>query len=165
MRNILRERESDKASQRESTLQQSEGASEKATQSERERERVVGVGFGFVKEFSAPLLTLTKCFWPPQLQQAPPLLLLLLLSLLLSRNRSWCGCPLPQPPAPAAPFWLGSCQLICIIALYLFAAPSLRSCCSPTQLGLAHSLSHTHSPSLSHWLLCLCRSCCCLCAF
>lgn len=126
------------------TLQQSEGASEKATQSERERKREVGVGFGFVKEFSAPLLTLTKCFWPPQLQQAP--LPPLLLSLLLSRNRSWCGCPLP----PAAPFWLGSCQLICIIALYLFAAPSLRSCCSPTQLGLAHSLSHTHSPSLFH---------------
>lgn len=114
---------------------------------------MVGVGFGFVKEFSAPLLTLTKCFWPPQLQQAP--LPPLLLSLLLSRNRSWCGCPLPQPPAPAAPFWLGSCQLICIIALYLFAAPSLRSCCSPTQLGLAHSLSHTQSLSLSFTLAAL----------
>lgn len=110
----------------------------------REKERVVGVGFGFVKEFSAPLLTLTKCFWPPQLQQAPP------------PHTAPLSPAQPQPlvvwlpPAPAAPFWLGSCQLICIIALYLFAAPSLRSCCSPTQLGLAHSLSLTHTLPLFH---------------
>lgn len=109
---------------------------------------VVGVGFGFVKEFSAPLLTLTKCFWPPQLQQCPPPCSSSThppaCSAATARGvAASCPCPCPAFLAGKLSTHMHNCLVFicCAIAAQLLLSNPVGAC--------SLSLSHTHSLTLS----------------